>query len=652
MNVFGESRKRRFRLSLLLLLGGIILLLLIPPLHSGDARSAGNDLILELRHPDNGQIFYAGAIVPRYVLPVLGSVYYASGEVTTVEVNLQVFQNGHQVSQVSGYPDRDGKFKLYITPNPDNPVMGTTADMKSCEVCHGVYDSAALPAGECVIRVIVTSPDGQRASAERHVFVDRSAYQQLVVHATQESGGSLPMEGIPVVATTTFPVQDDPFAAQQSRHFKGVTNADGSVSLKIEVLNAIPTQYHIHVPKTLNEGKQVFTEKPVELSLAPGAESVSPVNLPIQVVEGLIQGEVRTQVSHDFTGMSAYAIEKAGGRNYSDEVQVKGSGTGEFKFTGLPISRYLVGFPDPILQQKGLSGKPQSVDLETQPHQAIQLDLASSQENIIQGSIRSRDGRKLAFGWVRDDASGRSVRLSPMEDRFELIIPAQGTRIISIIAPGYWSSKWAIQTSQTTDSAKELSLTPRSDLKVRELKGNGEIYIPAESRAAFQGNQLDLTTGWVWGRSGDAVLSILVAGHQVRLDPQTEFALERLQNQTPWIYIGSGGASVTLEGVDQRIHVSEGQMFLFSSGTALPPAGIDFDPAVFGLLHADEQPVLSYQEEPGFSARIHDWLARMGLGAIQGVTLLTYLAVVLVVILAPLLLIYWLLRKRSHKEAS
>ncbi|MEJ2708178.1 MAG: hypothetical protein P8074_11240, partial [Anaerolineales bacterium] len=61
-----------------------------------------------------------------------------------------------------------------------------------------------------------------------------------------------------------------------------------------------------------------------------------------------------------------------------------------------------------------------------------------------------------------------------------------------------------------------------------------------------------------------------------------------------------------------------------------------------------EQPVLSYQEEPGLSARIHDWLARMGLGAIQGVTLLTYLAVVLVVILTPLLLIYWLLRKRSN----
>lgn len=652
MSVLGESQKRRFWLSLFLLLGGIILLFLVPPLHSGDARSAGNDLILEVHHPDNGQIFYAGAIVPRYVLPVLGSVSYASGEVTSVEVTLQVFQNGRQISQVSSHPEIDGSFKLYITPNPDNPVMGTTADMKSCEVCHGVYDSAALPGGECVIRVVATSPDGQSASAERHVFVDRSGYQQLVVNATQESGGSLAMAGIPVEATTTFPVQDDPFAAQQSRHFKGVTNADGSVSLKIEVLNAIPTQYQIHVPKTLNEGKQVFTEKPVELSLAPGAESISTVNLPVQVVEGLIEGEVRTQVARDLTGMPLYAIEKTSGRNYSDEVQVKGSGSGEFKFAGLPISRYLVGFPDPILQQNGLSGVPQSVDLETQPHQAIQLDLESSQDYMIQGSIRSRDGHKLAFGWVRDDASGRSVRLSPMEDHFELIVPEQGTQTISIIAPGYWSSKWAMQSSQTTDPVNELTLTPRSDLKVRELKGNGEVYIPAESRAAFQGNQLDLTTGWAWGRSGDAVLSILVAGNQVRLDPQTEFALERLQNQTPWIYIRSGCASVTLEGVDENIHVSEGQMFLFSSETALPPEGIDFDPAVFGLLHEGEQPVLSYQEEPGLSARIHDWLARMGLGAIQGVTLLIYLAVVLAVILAPFLLIYWLLRKRSHKEAS
>jgi hypothetical protein len=648
MNVFGESRKRRFRLSLLLLLGGIILLLLVPPLYTGDAWSAGNDLILEVHHPDNGQIFYAGAIVPRYVLPVLGSVSYASGEVTSVEVNLQVFQNGQQVSQVSGHPDSDGSFKLYITPNPDNPVMGTTADMKSCEDCHGVYNSAALPGGECVIRVVVTSPDGQRANAERHVFVDRSGYQQLVVNTTQESGGSLPMAGIPVVATTTFPVQDDPFAAQQSRHFKGVTNADGSVSLKIEVLNAIPTQYQIHVPKTLNEGKQVFTDKPVELGLAPGAESISPVNLPVQVVEGLIQGEVRTQVGRDLTGVPLYAIEKTSGRNYLDEVQVTGAGAGEFKFAGLPISRYLVGFPDTDLQQKGLSGRPQSVDLETQPHQAVQLDLEASQDYIIQGSTRSRDGRKLVFGWVRDDASGRSVRLSPLEDRFELIVPAQGTRTISVIAPGYWSSKWALQATQTTDSAKELALTPRSDLEVRKLKGNGEIYIPAESRAAFRGNQLDLTTGWVWGRCGDSDLTILVASDQVHLDPQSEFALERLQNQNPWIYIQAGSASVTLAGVDHKISLSEGQMFLFSNETALAPKGVDFDPAVFALLHENEQPVLSYQEEPGLSARIHDWLARMGLGAIQGVTLLTYLAVVLVVILTPLLLIYWLLRKRSN----
>jgi hypothetical protein len=651
MSVFGESRKRRFQLSLLLFLGGV-LLLLIPPLYNGEAWSAGNDLILELRHPDNEQIFYAGSIVPRYVLPVLGSISYASGEVTSVEVKLQVFQNGQQVSQVSGHPDSDGSFKLYITPNPDNPVMGTTADMKSCEVCHGVYDSAALPGGECVIRVIATSPDGQRASAERRVFVDRSGYQQLVVHATGESGGSLSMAGIPVVATTTFQVQDDPFAAQQSRHFKGVTNADGSVSLKIEVLNAISTQYQIHVPKTLNEGKQVFTEKPVELSLSPGAESISPVNLPVQVVEGLIQGEVRAQVTRDLTAMPLYAIEKTSGRNYSDEVQVTGSGAGEFKFAGLPISRYLIGFPDPILQQKGLSGRPQSIDLETQPHQALQLDLASSQEYLIQGSIRSRDGQKLGFGWVRDDASGRSVRLSPMGDDFKLSVPAQGTRTISIIAPGYWSSKWALQASQTADSAKELSLTPRSDLKVRELKGNGEIYIPAESRAAFQGSQLGLTSGWVWGRCGDSDLTILVAGDQIRLDPQTEFALERLQNQNPWIYIQSGKANVILEGMDQSIHVSEGQMFLFSNETALPPEGIDFDSAIFGLLHEGEQPVLSYQEEPRLSARIHDWLARMGLGALQGVTLLTYLTVVLAVILAPLLLIYWLLRRRSHKEAS
>jgi|GEM_PF-2809910 len=646
-----ESRKRRFRLSLLLFLGGI-LLLLIPPFHTGDARSAGNDLILEVSHPDNGQIFYAGSIVPRYVLPVLGSVAYAHGDITAIKVTLQVFQNGSQISQVSGHPDRDGNFKLYITPNPDNPVMGTTADKKSCEECHGVYDSAALPAGECVIRVVATSPDGQRASAERHVFVDRSGYQQLVVHTTRESAGSLSMEGIPVVATTTFPVQDDPFADQQSRHFKGVTHADGSVSLKIEVLDAIPTQYQIHVPKTLHEGRQVFTEKPVELSLAPGAESISPVNLPVQVVEGLIQGEVRTQAGRELTGMPLYAIEKTSGRNYSDEVQVKGSGSGEFEFKGLPISRYLVGFPDPILQQNGLSGFPQSVDLETQPHQTVQIDLESSQDYKIQGSIHSRDGHNLAFGWVRDDASGRSVRLSPEGDRFTLTVPATGTRTISVIAPGYWSSKWAMQASQTTDSAKEYSLTPRSDLKANSLEGDGKVYIPTETRAQFQGDRLDLTTGWVWGRCGDADLSILVAGNQVRLDPQTEFALERLQNQSPWIYIRSGSASVTLEGVDESIHVSEGQMFLFSSETALPPIGVDFDPAVFDLLHQGEQPVLSFQGEPGLTARIHDWLARMGLGAIRGVTLLTYLAVVLAVILTPLLLIYWLLRKRSHKEAS
>ena len=260
------------------------------------------------------------------------------------------------------------------------------------------------------------------------------------------------------------------------------------------------------------------------------------------------------------------------------------------------------------------------------------------------GVVQAVTGEPLPFAWVVDDNSGQTAGVDITNGKFSLPLMKVGTRTISIFAPGYWSQEQVTGKQSENANLYVFKLKERPDTINLTLPGNGLVKVPSVTIANASSERLDLSRGWVWGTTGNESYRISLPEGSILLEADSHFAIERSENQIPWLYVMSGGAKVSLHNQNSEISVGSGKMLSLIGNSSLGPSAVPIDSTVFSLLHTDDSNPLSFDGEPTTAARIYDGLARFGINAAQLFALVTYSAVLLAILSVPLLLFFWWLR--------
>lgn len=616
----------------------LIIVLLIAFVHKDNAQ--GQDLTVTINVPFEDEVLYAGPQVPRYAIPISGKVKPVNGAVTKVTLQLEIFKNGHSVGLISGHPDPNGLFKFMATVNPDAPQMSITVDKKGCAACHAQSTEASLPSGKCTLTLTATDALGHQTSINRHIFVDRSGWADLLVHVDYAGDALTSLQGLPVSAATHFQVMEITTPEIRPRNFTGSTDAMGNVSLRVEALAESSTNYLISIPATVISGTLVSSIDTAHISLPASAKTASPVTITAKSVRGHIDGRLELLSSKLPGGLSVYAIERKSGRAYTTRVS-----NNLFDLIDLPICSYLIELDQSLLAAHGFSSDTEPVDLTSTSTTAhVDLTIKSLPAPYTRGVVQALTGEPLPFAWAVDDNSGQNTRLDIINGKFSLPATKAGTRTISIFAPGYWSQEQVTGKQSENASMYIYRLKERPDTINLTLSGNGLVKVPSVTVANASRERLDLSRGWVWGTTGNESYRISLPKGSILLEAGSHFAIERSENQIPWLYVMSGAAKVSLPNQNSEISVGSGKMLSLIGNTPLEPLAVPIDSAVLSLLHADDSNPLSFEGEPTISARIHNGLAQFGINAAQLFALVTYSAVVLAILSLPLPLFFWWLR--------
>ena len=107
-----------------------------------------------------------------------------------------------------------------------------------------------------------------------------------------------------------------------------------------------------------------------------------------------------------------------------------------------------------------------------------------------------------------------------------------------------------------------------------------------------------------------------------------------------WLYVSNGQARY--ENQKAWVAVNADEMLTLKEFSR---AAVPYDAAVIALL-TNGEPRTTLVWEATLQAQWRDGWARLGIGVAQATTFLTYLGIVLVPILTPVIIIIWFARKR------
>jgi len=159
--------------------------------------------------PGNGEHLYSlGDIVAA--VPVRGKVYSANGNLTGVQVQLQIQSQGKQTVMLTTIPGTDGSFVFYVnlseTEHEMDLVTNTRAlapNESSCLRCHDKYFVAntRLSPGQYRLIITATLADGSQVYDERWVIVDHGQLISLQVK-TELAETNQAVPNLPLSAST------------------------------------------------------------------------------------------------------------------------------------------------------------------------------------------------------------------------------------------------------------------------------------------------------------------------------------------------------------------------------------------------------------------------------------------------------------------
>ncbi|MBI5880362.1 MAG: carboxypeptidase regulatory-like domain-containing protein [Chloroflexi bacterium] len=581
-----------------------------------------------------GETYYAGPSSVVYSIKIDGWVAGAA-DPRAVSVRVDVLQGAQLHNTLTLTPDADGTFLVNATVNPAGAHgdFGPVEIVSRCDECH--YRAPIdLPNGAVTVALTATLPDGQQARMERHIVVDRSTIVTVPVKVIIEGQPDQRASGVPVSASTRMYLW-------RARHASAATDANGVAQVPVEVSIQSPVRYVFRVEPIVIQGVRYAGTQSVELELPPAASSVSPITLVVSARLARIEGRVLPLPDGPLTVL---AIRRPDGVSH----QVNVGADGAFAFGEIPIGRYLVTLDAPALAQHGWTSSARTIDLTGDMAPQVDLKLARLSGATQRGAVRDEAGAPLPFGWLSLQPEGAMARSAPDTGEFAMAGVPPDARTLVASAPGYYSQAQVVNAA----AAASLVLAPRPETR-RVAWGQGSIVIPPESEASLTGSTVALAQGWLWGK-GSAAAPLVIRTEIAQITVASgNFALEQLtyqDEQSPqyagWLVVLDGEAVVAFGRTSERVVVKARQMVALTTEPTHPV--IPFDALVLDQLRSEYSPPPLPVWEPSPGARLRDGLALIGINAAQAVTLVTYSAVVLSLLLAPLFGFTWWRRRRQR----
>ncbi|MGE5464973.1 MAG: hypothetical protein ACM3PS_16535, partial [Syntrophothermus sp.] len=565
---------------------------------------------------------------------VSGKIYYADSiSLSDIGVRLDIISDGEPTASLVTHPTESGAFNFDVAINfTSAPPHLSRPGTRQCLVCHGDFvPQAGLPKGDVHLVVTVLAPDGQRASDDRWIHVDPSGTIPVPVRVL-DAETKLPLKGLSIEASAILYEWRNRFASATS-------SSNGEAQLGLDALSQARTTYTLSIPPQVLNGTLYESTEPVSLQLDPA----SPVQ-PLTLIAGSATGQINGGVGGADTlgaleNISVWAVQLPAGPAYQTSLSSKSL----FTFNRIPISSYLIVPDIQSLAEHGLYTNPYVVDLLETPITNISFSLANGR--MLSGKVLSRDGGPLPFAWVRVGNTQSFSAIDPGTGTFQLGNIPSDASYVTITAPGYYSLPQSVKPTLPPLAAY---LTPRPDLRVINW-GQGNIFLPVETKATVDGLNVDLEYGWLWGRNtSSAPTKIHLSNVEVRIS-SGQFALEQPPAGMGWLYIQDGEAEIVTGDDRQVVPVSAGQMIAMRDG-ATP---FSMESSVAMALHPVQTELPVYEKiEPTVSARLQNWLVRTGISAMQTVTFITYIISLVTLIIIPALVLFSYLKKRRKSSNS
>jgi len=581
--------------------------------------------------PGNEEHFYSPKILTA--VPVSGRVYYARENVTDVKVYLEIWSGSERVSTLITQPKPDGYFSFSTNISSDNVSPDVPTEKLVCTDCHSdeLDPDSYLPQGEIRLRVIALTPEGEHASDERWIVVDRS--QLITVNLqVEDEAGVYPVSGIPIQASTRL-------YEWRARNFNGITNMEGHASVQVEALGEAPTRYTFSVKPVVINGLLYESLESVEATLPPGATSAPPVTLHVRVRKGQISVQL---VPPTGNSIRVRAIHMPDGAIHD----AQSSAQGIFAFPELPIGRYLILADPDALAALGLVSQTQQIDLFQEPNPLIQLALTPLPDTSLSGMVHWTGGEAIPFAYVSLEASKISQAAQPDSGRISLVgLPADAHTLV-VSAPGFYSRAYAVKPEHA--GPLDLALVMRPETR-RLSWGSGWIMLPPESRLNEKNLHITLEQGWLWGKGGGAGQPLRINLERGEIEIESgRFALEQIPGQEAWFYVFEGEAQLRVEGDTQPIVVPDGYMVVLAED--FRPVPVPYDPVVVAVLHQPNGLEIPVSWEPNLSAQVRDRLARIGISTAQIMTFITYLMAILTLLILPIIAVNWITKNKRERK--
>ncbi len=602
----------------------------MPPLryttYQGKAGVAagGDGIAVVIASPSNGETLYAkhGIAAPAVVA---GQVYSGKDPAQQMQVQLEVWSGGQQSATLTTTLSENGQFKFNLGINPQGAIPYIAKPNASdCLPCHEDYrPQAEMPAGEVRLRVTISTANGDQASDERWIHVDTSGQAALPI-TVLDSATNKPLSGILVDAATVLYGWRDRFG-------HGTTAAGGNTQIDLEALAQGTTSYSLSIRRQVVDGV-LYTAQPVQVQFAPGTSNPAGVTLHVTGQQGQVTGALEGASASN--GLKVWAVQLPAGPAF--EAPVIADNT--FTFDPIPVSRYALSADVPQLAAQGLAAQSQSIDLSETP--ATTAALRATQARVLSGHITAQDGTAIPFAWITVNGKGPAQPLDATAGSYILAPLAADASFVTVSAPGYYAETRHIEPAQMS---LDVQLTAMPETKTVAW-GSGRIVVTGQTPATVDGNNIELTRGWLWGEGGGTrPLTISLTGVQISI-PAGRFALEQMPGELGWLYLYAGKAQVTFDG-QAPLDLQAGDMLALDAAARPFPMG----QTAFLALHASsaESPV-GERIQPTFGARLANWLEKAGVGVAQSITFITYIISLVALFTIPLIGVFWFIKRRNR----
>ncbi|HSM58493.1 MAG TPA: carboxypeptidase-like regulatory domain-containing protein, partial [Candidatus Sulfomarinibacteraceae bacterium] len=459
----------------------------------------------------------------------------------------------------------------------------------------------------------------------RHIVVDDSTYATIPVTLLQEQGAPAP-EGINVTGATQIYLW-------RARHALAATDSQGQAQLKVEALSQVPTEYVVRVQPTIVDGVLYEGMGEAHVTLAPGASEGEGIELAVSARQGQLGGRLSAA---ERAPSQIWAVCLPDGRSFRASVEADG----DFHFVDLPLQNYRLTLDPRVLADTGLGAEHIDVDLTESAEQQVTVPVREERAPAISGAVQDEQDRPLPFAWVSAGEGSRYAPVLPGSGQFLIAAASPESHTLFVRAPGYYSRAYALD-ADSGDGHQAITLTPDPETRFVAW-GEGAVAVPAGSDVEREGQVMRLQRGWLWGE-GEGREPLVVEAGDVRLTVSAgRFALERMP-QRSWFYL--------LEGEARAEHVASGRETALQApamvNLSLAPelVAAPYDPVALRALQDAGEAPLAANWQPTLSARARDGLARLGIGAAQAVTFLTYAVVLLSLIVIPLGYVFYRRRR-------